>query len=123
GALPGRQPLVYTAGAYALGALGRSMALIRDRQLDLGTLNVISWWKQMHPYGIQSLVTIAGTQLDTILLALLLVRKGTGTVAAYALAMRVYYAAPMPLQAVGAALLPRFVREPQRHIRPALTGT
>jgi O-antigen/teichoic acid export membrane protein len=123
GLVPGHHPLLYTAAAYALGAAGRSVVLVRGRGLDAGAVNVGGWWKQMHAYGLQSLVTIASTQLDTILLSALVVGPATGTVAAYALAMRVYYAAPMPLQAVGAALLPRFVKDPGRQTRVAVIGT
>jgi O-antigen/teichoic acid export membrane protein len=121
--LPGNQPLMYTAAAYAVGAAGRSIVLLRHRRLDFGRGNVADWWTQMRSYGMQGLVTIAAAQLDTILLAGLLVGNATGAVAAYALAMRVYYAAPMPLQALAAALLPRFVTQPRRHLRVALLGT
>jgi O-antigen/teichoic acid export membrane protein len=121
--LPGDHPLVYTAAAYVIGASGRCATLWRKGRPDLGALELGNWWRQMRSYGMQSLVTIASTQLDTILLAALVVGNAPGTVAAYALAMRVYYAAPMPLQAVGAALLPRFVREPERQMRVALLGT
>jgi O-antigen/teichoic acid export membrane protein len=121
--LPGGHPLVYTAAAYVIGASARCATLLRKDRPDLGAVDLGSWWRQMRSYGMQSLVTIASTQLDTLLLAALVVGNATGTVAAYALAMRVYYAAPMPLQALGAALLPRFVREPGRQLRVALMGT
>jgi O-antigen/teichoic acid export membrane protein len=123
GVLPGHEPLLYTAAGYALGAIGRCFAFPKDRRPDFGALNVPEWWKTMHSFGMQSIVTVASTQLDTILLSIFLVNGKAGTVAAYALSMRVYYAAPMPLQAVAAALLPRFVREPGRHKRDAIRGT
>jgi Na+-driven multidrug efflux pump len=37
--------------------------------------------------------------------------------------MRVYYAAPMPLDALASALLPRFVEHPGRYRRAAVLGT
>ena len=121
--LPHLSPLIYTAMAYAGGAIGRWLtmpAAIRPSARARGT----RWWlKTMTPYGAQSMVMMASTQLDVVLLAVLWATKVPGAVAAYALAMRVYYAAPMPLDALSSALLPRFVERPERYRRVAILGT
>jgi O-antigen/teichoic acid export membrane protein len=123
GLLPHGEPLLYAASAYSLGAMGRCLSLPRASRLSLGKMKLAMWWRTTHSYGLQNLVTVASTQLDTILLSALVVGGPAGTVAAYALAMRVYYAAPLPVQAMASALLPRFVENPVRYRRIAIFGT
>jgi O-antigen/teichoic acid export membrane protein len=123
GVLPHISPLFYTAAAYAAGALGRWLAMPEELRPSTGAGNVEWWIKAMSPYGLQSIVMMASTQLDVLLLAALWSAKVPGGVAAYALAMRVYYAAPMPLDALSSALLPRFVDRPGQYRRTAMVGT
>jgi O-antigen/teichoic acid export membrane protein len=123
GLLPHGEPLLYAAAAYSLGAVGRCLILPRDISMRRANGNIVTWWKITHSYGLQNIVTVASTQLDTILLAALFVGGPAGTVAAYALAMRVYYAAPLPVQSMAAALLPRFVENPAKYRRVAILGT
>lgn len=123
GVLPGFNPMLYTAFAYAAGALGRWLTMPKEMRPVARLVGTIAWVRKISPYGMQGLVITASAQLDVILLSALLVNGVPGTVAAYALALRVYYAAPMPLEALGSALLPRFVEEPGRYKRIALWGT
>ncbi len=126
--LPHLSPLIYTCMAYAAGALGRWVTMPAAIRPARGTgaagTTAASWWfKTMTPYGAQNMVMMASTQLDVVLLAALWLMPVPGGVAAYALAMRVYYAAPMPLDALSSALLPRFVERPGEHRRTAILGT
>lgn len=121
--LPHLSPLLYTSTAYAAGALGRWLTMpsgLRPSRVAGG----VGWWfRTMMPYGAQNMVMMASTQLDVVLLAALWMGPVPGGVAAYALAMRVYYAAPMPLDALSSALLPRLVENPGQHRRTAVLGT
>lgn len=121
--LPHLSPLLYTSMAYAAGALGRWLTMPATLRPSRGAGGVGWWFRTMTPYGAQSMVMMASTQLDVVLLAALWLMPIPGGVAAYALAMRVYYAAPMPLDALSSALLPRFVERPGQHRRTAIVGT
>lgn len=121
--LPHLSPLLYTSMAYAVGALGRWLTMPVALRPSQGAGGVGWWFKTMTPYGAQNMVMMASTQLDVVLLAALWLTPIPGGVAAYALAMRVYYAAPMPLDALSSALLPRFVERPEEHRRTAILGT
>lgn len=123
GALPRSNPLVWTAIAYTVGAMGRWVSMPRDARPFGQSDPTIAWMREMAPFGVQNMVTAASAQLDVILLSLLVTHPQAGTVAAYALALRVYYASPMPLEALGAALLPRFVEDAPAHRRAAIMGT
>jgi O-antigen/teichoic acid export membrane protein len=123
GGLPHVNPLLYTALAYSIGALGRWVTMRGDLRPVFGSAGTIAWARQITAYGVQGLVITVSAQVDIILLSALSVHGAPGTIAAYALALRVYYASPMPLEALGAALLPRFVGQPGRYRRAALLGT
>jgi O-antigen/teichoic acid export membrane protein len=123
GVLPHVNPLLYTALAYGAGALGRWMTMTDELRPVLGSLGTFAWAREMTAYGVQGLTITVSAQLDIILLSAILVHGAPGTIAAYALALRVYYASPMPLEALGAALLPRFVDQPGRYKRAAVLGT
>jgi len=121
--LPHLSPLLYTAMAYGIGALGRWLTMPAAIRPARGVGGAGWWFRTMMPYGAQNMVMMASTQLDVVLLAALWLMPVPGGVAAYALAMRVYYAAPMPLDALSSALLPRFVERPGEHKRTAILGT
>jgi O-antigen/teichoic acid export membrane protein len=121
--LPHLSPLLYTTMAYAAGALGRWLTMPAALRPSRGAGGVGWWFRTMTPYGAQNMVMMASTQLDVVLLAALWLMPMPGGVAAYALAMRVYYAAPMPLDALSSALLPRFVERPGQHRLAAILGT
>lgn len=123
GVLPPANPLVWTAIAYTVGAIGRWVSMPRDARPARHSDDTLPWMRELAPFGMQSMVTTASAQLDVILLSLLVVNPRAGTVAAYALALRVYYASPMPLEALGAALLPRFVEDAPTYRRAAIVGT
>jgi O-antigen/teichoic acid export membrane protein len=123
GVFRGADPLLLTAISYGAGAIGRWSTMPPEMRPHLGGEGTIRWARTMAPFGMQNVVMTASAQLDVILLSALAVNPPVGTVAAYALALRVYYAAPMPLEALGAALLPRFVQEPGKHRRTAVAGT
>jgi O-antigen/teichoic acid export membrane protein len=123
GLLPRLTPLLYTAIAYGAGAVGRWASMPAAIRPSLHASNPIAWVREMAPFGMQGLVTTASAQLDVILLSVLVIHPTAGTIAAYALALRVYYASPMPLEALGSALLPRFVEHPERYRRTAMVGT
>ncbi|MGN6869083.1 MAG: oligosaccharide flippase family protein [Solirubrobacteraceae bacterium] len=123
GAAPRTNALVWTAIAYTAGAIGRWLTMPREARPS-GPGNPTSvWMRELTPFGIQNMVTTASAQLDVVLLSLLITHPQPGTVAAYALALRVYYASPMPLEALGAALLPRFVEDAPAYRRGAVIGT
>jgi O-antigen/teichoic acid export membrane protein len=123
GALPPSNPLLWTAIAYTVGAIGRWMSMPRDARPTGQSDPTMPWMRELAPFGIQNMVTTASAQLDVILLSILVIHPRPGTVAAYALALRVYYASPMPLEALGAALLPRFVEDAHAYRRAAIIGT
>jgi O-antigen/teichoic acid export membrane protein len=123
GLLPRLTPLLYTAFAYSAGAIGRWASMPADARPSFVWTRSIAWLREVAPFGMQGLVTTASAQLDVILLSVLVLHAAVGTVAAYALALRVYYASPMPLEALGSALLPRFVEDPGRYLRTAVLGT
>jgi O-antigen/teichoic acid export membrane protein len=121
--LPHLAPLIYTAVAYAGGATGRWLTMPSDTKASIGARGTPWSFAGMVPYGAQNIVMMASAQLDVLLLAAFWTAKVPGAIAAYALAMRVYYAAPMLLDALGSALLPRFVHQPGRYRRVAIQGT
>jgi len=123
GGIPHLNPIVFTAIAYGAGAVGRWLRIRRVVELQETTASTLAWAQQMSSFGMQGIVTTASAQLDIILLSVLVVSSAPGTVAAYALALRVYYAAPLPLEALSSALLPRFVQESGNYRSVALRGT
>ncbi len=123
GALPRTDALVWTAIAYTGGAVGRWITMPAEARPTGRGARTGAWIRELTPFGVQNMVTTASAQLDVVLLSLLVSHPEPGTVAAYALALRVYYAAPMPLEALGAALLPRFVESALAYRRAAVIGT
>jgi len=117
GAFPFWSPVAIAASCYAIGAAIRWLWLSREEDIFGSEVASVSWFREVGPYGLQGLVTSASAQLDIILLSILWTGEGPGQVAAYALALRVYYAAPMPLEALGAALLPRLVSNARNRFR------
>jgi O-antigen/teichoic acid export membrane protein len=99
-------PLLAATVAYGTGYLARrfmarGMVRVARELVGLGT-----WVRQVYSYAGQAVVTSAQTQADLLLLAALWSGPAAG-VAAYALAMRFYYAIGMPFEALGTAILPR----------------
>lgn len=123
GAVPRTNALLWTAIAYTAGAIGRWSTMPGEARPSGRGDTTRVWIRELAPFGIQNMVTTASAQLDVVLLALLITHPRPGTVAAYALALRVYYASPMPLEALGAALLPRFVQDAPAYRRAAIVGT
>ncbi len=123
GGLTMTNALVWTAIAYTAGAIGRWASMPPEARPIVHNDRTRVWVRELAPFGIQNMVTTASAQLDVVLLALLISHPQAGTVAAYALALRVYYASPMPLEALGAALLPRFVVDASAYRRAATLGT
>jgi O-antigen/teichoic acid export membrane protein len=118
GALPKVDPLALAACCYAAGALVRWLWVLSRSRPDLSReTRGAKWLRDVSPYGLQTLVTTTSAQLDLVLLSLLWTADAAGAVAAYAVALRVYYAAPMPLEALSAALLPRLVTDTQQRFR------
>lgn len=92
--------------AYAIGLALRAGFLLRRKvPTSSATISVAT----LAPYGLQGFVTFAGMRLDVILLYSLGTIATPGALGGYAVALRAYAAAPIPLEAASAALLPRLV--------------
>jgi O-antigen/teichoic acid export membrane protein len=106
-------PIEIAVVCYAIGLAIRLRVVLKCEALHSGKRVSIS---ELAPYGLQALVTKAGTQLDVVLLALLAPSAAAGEVGGYALALRAYYSAAIPMEALASALLPRLVES----VRPFL---
>jgi O-antigen/teichoic acid export membrane protein len=99
--------------AYASGLALRIVFLLRQRlQTSPAAVSIAT----LAPYGLQSFVTFAGMRLDVVLLYSMGAGIEPGALGGYAVALRAYAAAPMPVEAVSAALLPRMVRSVEPYI-------
>lgn len=99
-------PLVAAAAACALGYAARvymGRGMVRRRR---GLMGMKEWLREVYSYAGQAVVTSAQTQADLLLLGALWTGPAAG-VAAYGVTMRCYYAAGMPFEALGTAVLPR----------------
>ena len=102
------EPIALAAVALGSGALARVRLLPRD-VLAPDRAPLVGWFRQVRSFGLHGFVATASAQFDILLLALLGPGLSPGEVGAYGIALRVYYAAPMPLESLGAASMPRFV--------------
>jgi O-antigen/teichoic acid export membrane protein len=125
GVLPRLDPIVWPALGYGIGAVARVSIVRFTHDKAFWSRRLPGWWQQTYSYGMENLLVAAGTQLDVLILAVLATsaEQEAGAVAAYALAMRVYYGAPTLVQALAAALLPRFTQDDQEHLSQAWKGT
>jgi O-antigen/teichoic acid export membrane protein len=120
GALPG--PMACCALAYVTGAVARWAFVPAHLRPAGSAVRFRAWLSDTAAYGLQSLTVTASAQLDLVILALLVSSRETGVVGAYALGLRVYYAAPMPIESFAAALLPRFVTRESNRVRSSVAA-
>lgn len=99
-------PMGLALFAYGGGLAYRS-AVVSRRNLrrSPGGISVAT----LAPYGLHGFVSYAGMRVDVVLLYALGATATPGALAGYALALRAYAAAAIPLEAVSTALLPRLV--------------
>jgi len=112
-------PLAAMAVANGIGYGVRRRSAIRFVDIDQSALGFGQWLRAAYSYAGQSAVTSAQSQADVLLLGALW-SGGAGGVAAYGLAMRIYYALGMPFEALGASLLPRIAQQKRISVRTLL---